>query len=61
MGKLFKYLCGAALTLVVGSSAEATLVVADFNDVAAGTINGKGGGTGFTGNWSGSAGGTVVE
>jgi hypothetical protein len=41
------------------AAAQATMVVADFNDLTAGGINGQAGGTGWTGNWTGSAGGTV--
>ena len=36
------------------------LVVADFNDIASGGVNGKAGGTGFNGSWTGSSGGTVA-
>jgi hypothetical protein len=50
----------AALLLLAAVPARATLLVADFNDLAPGGINGKAGGTGFTGNWSGSAIGQVV-
>jgi hypothetical protein len=42
------------------ASANAALVVADFNDIAAGGINGKAGGTGLSSTWNGSAGGNVV-
>lgn len=48
-----------ALLLAMGVDARAGLVVANFNDLTAGTINGQAGGTGFTGNWTGSTGGTV--
>src|SRR5687768_1762636 len=48
-----------ALALVV-HSADAAIIAADFNDITVGGINGKAGGTGFTGNWTGSAGGQIV-
>jgi hypothetical protein len=37
------------------ATAHATIMVADFNDLAPSAISGQGGGTGWTGNWSGSA------
>jgi len=48
------------LSLFAVTSAHAVLLVADFNDITAGSLAGKGGGTGFTGTWSGSAAGNVV-
>jgi hypothetical protein len=53
-------LSAGLMLLVSATSARATILVADFNDLTAGTLNGKGGGTGWTGNWTGSAGGTVA-
>jgi hypothetical protein len=51
----------AGLVLLFSAAgAGATVLVADFNDLTAGAINGKSGGTGWTGSWTGSAGGTVV-
>jgi hypothetical protein len=56
-------LCGLAafaMLILTVTSAKAALIVADFNDVTAGAINGKAGGTGLSGSWSGSAQGIVV-
>ena len=50
----FMFCCGISV-----QDARAVLVVADFNDIASGAVNGKAGGTGFTGSWSGSSGGSV--
>jgi hypothetical protein len=66
MSSCFRCMPLRALALCVAFAlsmpvATAALIVADFNDIASGDLNGKGGGTGFTGNWSGSAGGTVVS
>ena len=48
------------LLFLAASPAHAVILIADFNDVAAGGTNGKGGGTGFSGNWSGSASSNIV-
>src|SRR3954470_21118384 len=56
----FTRLAGGAVFLCAASAARATIIAVDFNDIAAGTINGKGAGTGVSGSWTGSAGGTVV-
>src|SRR4051812_16728415 len=53
-------LCTGLVLSLSAASARATVLVADFNDLTAGTLNGKAGGTGWTGNWTGSANGTVV-
>jgi hypothetical protein len=50
----------SVLSLLAGASAHAVVLVADFNDITAGALAGKGGGTGFTGNWSGSAASNVI-
>jgi hypothetical protein len=60
MKKCTRCLCVGLGLLFTAASARATILVADFNDLTAGTLNGKGGGTGWTGNWTGSAGGTVA-
>jgi hypothetical protein len=41
------------------ATAHATIMVADFNDLTSGALSGKAGGTGWTGNWTGSAVATV--
>jgi hypothetical protein len=51
---------GALALITPAATAGAAQLIADFNDLTAGAISGKGGGTGFSGNWFGSAGGTVV-
>jgi hypothetical protein len=53
-------LCAAAVLLSSVATTRAATAVADFNDIATGAINGKAGGIGWTGNWTGSAGGTVI-
>ena len=51
----------AALALSCATPANAALIAyASFDDLTPGTINGQAGGTGFTGNWTGVAGQTVV-
>jgi len=45
----------AALPFLAAGSAQAVLLIANFNDLSTGTPVGKSGGTGFTGAWSGSA------
>lgn len=63
MSVLRRYVSFCCLVLVIGilaNTASAALIVADFNDIASGSINGKAGGTGLAGTWSGSAGGNVV-
>jgi len=42
------------------SPAQAVLLIADFNDIAAGTPVNKAGGTGFSGNWGGSAASNII-
>jgi hypothetical protein len=59
-GKSLFGLYAAVLLLSPVTVTRAATAVADFNDIAAGAINGKAGGIGWTGNWTGSAGGTVV-
>lgn len=41
------------------ATAHATIMVADFNDLTSGALSGKAGGTGWSGNWTGSAVATV--
>jgi len=48
------------LPFLAATPAHAVILIADFNDVAAGGTNSKGGGTGFTGTWSGSASSNIV-
>jgi hypothetical protein len=51
--------CGMAAA-AVAPDAGAALVVADFNDLPTGGINGKAGGAGWSTSWTGSAGGAVT-
>jgi hypothetical protein len=44
-------LCVLALIAAWAAPARATLVVADFNDLAPGGLNGQGGGVGLSGSW----------
>lgn len=53
-------LLASALAAVLALRTEAAVVTADFNDLTAGALNGKAGGTGWTGTWSGSAIGAVA-
>ncbi|RYD38319.1 MAG: PEP-CTERM sorting domain-containing protein [Verrucomicrobiaceae bacterium] len=50
----------ALASLACSPLGHATVLIADFNDVAAGAIQTKGGGTGFSGTWSGSANPSVI-
>jgi hypothetical protein len=50
----------SASILLSAEATSAAMIVADFNDLTIGTLNNKGGGTGLSGNWTGSAGGSVV-
>jgi hypothetical protein len=55
------YLGALVVVIIVQLNAtQAALISADFNDLSSGNLNGKGGGTGFTGNWSGSSNPTVA-
>lgn len=62
MTMLRRVVCLAGVTVILAAAAEsrAAVLVADFNDLSTGSINAKAGGTGWTGNWDGSAGGSVV-
>jgi len=60
MRKRFIAICGGTLLSLGGSSAHAAVLIADFNDITAGALAGKAGGTGFSGTWSGSAATNVV-
>ena len=53
-------LSGAGLVLAMASASQAALIIADYNDLTATTIQGKSGGTGFSGSWSGSANPAVI-
>ncbi|WAC21540.1 PEP-CTERM sorting domain-containing protein [Luteolibacter sp. SL250] len=50
----------AALSFLAAGPAHAVLLIADFNDISAGTPVNKAGGTGFSGNWSGSASSNII-
>jgi len=50
-GRICYGLLAIGLVCVSGPHATAALVVADFNDLSTGNLNGKAGGTGFSGNW----------
>jgi hypothetical protein len=50
----------ALSALAAANTARATILTADFNDLTTGTLSGKAGGTGWSGNWSGSAATDVV-
>ena len=48
------------LLFLAASPIQAVTLIATFNDVAAGGTNSKGGGTGFSGTWSGSASSNII-
>jgi hypothetical protein len=50
----------AALPFLAAGSAQAVLLIANFNDTSTGGTTSKAGGTGFTGNWYGSASSNIV-
>lgn len=50
----------AALPFLGAGSAQAVVLIANFNDTSTGGVNSKAGGTGFTGNWYGSASSNIV-
>ncbi len=55
-----RLLSSVVCVFLATGSARAVLLVADFNDLNAAAINLQGGGTGFSGTWSGSANTSII-